>query len=76
MKIYMRKPRGKRAAFQGTRDSSSNKERECLRYPNQEREIRLEYLIEIVNAFNIEFLLDYVFGSPNTKTVLIMSLPS
>lgn len=57
-KIYMRKPCGTRAAFQGTRDSSSNKERECLRYPNQEREIRLEYLIEIANAFNIEFLLD------------------
>lgn len=67
----MRKPRGKRAAFQGTRDSSSNKERECLRYPNQEREIRLEYLIEIANAFNIEFLLDYVFAVQTQRPFLL-----
>lgn len=62
-KIYMRKHRGKRAAFlKMSRDSlSSNKGRECLRYPTQARGIRLEYLIEIVNVFNIEFFLNYIF---------------
>lgn len=61
-KIYMRKRCGKRAAFlEMSRDSlSSNKGRECSRYPTQARGIRLEYLIEIVNVFNIEFFLDYI----------------
>ena len=70
--IYMRKRRGKRAAFLDmSRDSlSSNKRRECLRYPTQARGIRLEYLIENVNVFNIDFFLDYLFLDRNVNRYL------
>lgn len=63
----MRKRRGKRTAFlEMSRDSLfSNKGWECLRYPTQARGLRLEYLIEIVNVFNTEFFIDYIFSSLN-----------